>query len=268
MPITRFNRRDLVVRIRRAETGQDTVIEIGSERPVRRIVPGATLAGLTDGIPAADLALVLWNDAQIRGELERWQQTRAPGLWGLNPFGEEEQLIERLCLRVDDDRLIAFPLEQSLHHLLGEIGERQGPVLRIPRLMPVPPRVAQVPFSLPLRLLQLDSRGDFDLPATVRAVFGHNARGRGAASIMQVKADRAKRFAGWGLPPRWRTVDVLHLDQLLLSPDDRLLATSTPDRPGRSAGWCGAWISGAPALSSSAATALQTWRRCADSCTG
>jgi hypothetical protein len=227
---TRFLRSDLVIRIRRTQTDDDTLIEIDGEHPTRQVVSGAILAGVTAQISASDLALALWNNPQIQDELGRWQQTRTAGFWGT------QQIVERLCLRIDDDRLIAFPLEQSLHHVLTNIGTAKKPHLPIPRLTAVPARVAQVPLSLPLRLLQLDSRGDFDLPAAIRAVFGTHTSGRGSASIMQVKADHARRFAGWALPSRWRTVDVLHLDQIALSPDDQLLATSMPDRPG-TLGW-------------------------------
>ena len=117
--------------------------------------------------------------------------------------------------------------------VLAEAGPSYPP---IPRLVPVPPRVAQVPFTLPLRLLQLEKRGDFDLRHTLNTVFGKHVGDRDLAQVLRVKMDRARRFSRWALPSGWKTVDVLHLDYLAIQSERRLLALSSPGEVG-TLGW-------------------------------
>lgn len=258
---TRFTRRDLVIRLRatapdsgpryqiltgadrrrrvepREASGEGLEIRIsdGSTASSHTVSPGS-LAQLTDATSAADLSKVLWSDPKIRAELARWQQARLTTRWGENAQPDQLAPIDRLCLQVESDRLLELPLEQSLHEVLAEIGPPSPWLPPLPRLISVPPRVLQVPLTLPLRLLQLDARGDFDLRAAVRGVLGENAQGRASTSIMQVASGNSRRFASWALPPRWRTVDVLHLDRLQAPPENDLLMMSAPDKPG-TLGW-------------------------------
>jgi hypothetical protein len=257
----RFIRRDLIIRLRAAAprsgpryqilTGADgrrrvVPMQDSDERLEIRVsngaavstylVPPESLAHLTDAISAADLSKVLWSNPALGAELARWRQTRAPARWGENAQPDADAPVDRLCLQVESDRLLTLPLEQSLREVLAETGAPSAWLPPFPRLESVPPRVLQVPLTLPLRLLQLDARGDFDLRRTVRDVLGSNASGRGSASIMQVASDAARRFATWALPPKWRTVDVLHLDRLQVATEEELLAMSTPDKPG-TLGW-------------------------------
>ena len=255
-----FVRRDLVVRLRatRPDPGPRYQILTGTDGR-RRVVPlaaseqgleirvsdGSTeisqtvlpqrLAQLTDATSAADLSQVLWSDPKIRAELTRWQQVRLPTRWGENAQPDEDTPIDRLCLQVESDRLLGLPLEQTLHEVLAEVGPPLPWLPPFPRLVSVPPRVLQVPLTLPLRLLQLDARGDFDLRATVRDVLGSHAHGRSSASIVQVASGNSRHFASWALPSKWRTVDVLHLDRLQGTEDD-LVVMSAPDKPG-TLGW-------------------------------
>jgi hypothetical protein len=256
-----FIRRDFVIRLRstKPEPGPRYLVQTGADGR-RRVVPlaaaeagleirindGATanswtlpahaLAELSDAMPAVKLAKVLWGDPKLRAELEHWQKSRSPAVWGVNARPDEDAPIDRICLRVESDRLVALALEQSLRDVLSELGPSSSLIPPIPRLISVPPRVLQVPLTLPLRLLQLDPRGDFDLRSVVRDVLGRNAQGRGSASITQVASGDSRRFASWALPPKWRTVDVLHLDRARLATEDDLFLMSAPEKPG-TLGW-------------------------------
>lgn len=227
MPGVRFSRHGSLIRIRQTD-GDGAVIEIDGSYVGE--LSGEVIETLTDQISPQALCGVLWHGLDLGKLLAPSSDPSASDATTGSP-GEPVTPLMRLTLRIDDNRLSALPLEESLHYLPP--GGARLPL--IVRLSPVLPRVAQVPLSLPLRLLQLDQRGDFDLPGTVRGVFGSHTTGRGAASILQVKAGRAAQFKDWRLPQGWRTVDILHLDQVTAS-YRRLLATSAPSEPG-TLGW-------------------------------
>ena len=232
MPGTRYLRRDFIFRLH-PESQDHIAVEIGpAERAAHYSVPRQKVKGFTEQTSPAEIAGVLFSFPVIGTEYALWQQARSSSAEGLGGTGQQ---VERICLRVDDERLAALPLEQALVHALAGLGARPA-MPTIPRLVPVPPRVAQVPFTLPLRLLQLERRGDFDLPGTVNAVFHSPPQPPPPAAALLVAASRAEEFAGWALPTGWRTVDVLHLDQLPALPERRLLAMASTDEPG-TLGW-------------------------------
>jgi hypothetical protein len=224
---TQYRRRDLVIRLGPTADGACAIDIVDGEHRVGYAVPGPVVSGLTPQTPVPQIAAALWSAPPLQAEWTRW---RLAGGAAASP-----DCLNRLCLCIDDNRLAALPLEPALAEAL------LPPTALIVRLVAVPPRVAQVRFTLPLRLLQLDRRGDFDLPDVVREVFrrftgGRLDSGRLPAAAIRVKADRAARFAGWSLPAGWKTVDVLHLDQLPAMPERLRLAMAAPQTPG-TLGW-------------------------------
>lgn len=226
-----YVRRDLVIRFARALDQQILVEFSDGERTNAFLVPRA--ARLMEQPPAAEVASLLLGRTEIRNGLALWLQARSAALQPVSFGAADKQRLERVCLRIDDDRLAALPMEDALHYALGQGGPGWPP---IPRLVAVPPRVAQVPFTLPLRLLQLDKRDDFDLRHTVNNVFGTHAHGRNSTSVMRVKTASSRKFARWTLPSGWKTVDVLHLDRPATAAKDRMLAMSAPGEVG-TLGW-------------------------------
>lgn len=225
MPGTRYIRRDRLVRLTRAIDEGVLVELLYGDRAIRHIVHAAAVSEMIAHSDAVAISSALWSAPEIEAEFARWQQAFSPATqWPLHGGHE------RLSLVVEDDRLTSLPLEQAL---LRTLGEAHRP---IPRLVRVPPRAAQVPFTLPLRLLQLDQSDDFNLPRTIKAIFGWHMIRSSLRSVVQVRRDRSQRFDRWALPSRWKTVDVLQLDQLAILPERRLFSMSTPGEVG-TLGW-------------------------------
>jgi hypothetical protein len=228
-----YVRNDRVIRFVR---GQDRTIRVEFDDGER--IDSHTLADeftkrlVADGA-ASQAASLLLGSAEIQAALGRWRRDLANKFQAVPTPHSNPKGFDRIGLEIDDERLAALPLEQALLYALQENG---APHLPIVRLMPVPPRVAQVPFTLPLRLLQLDRRDDFDLRKVTNDVFGTHTRDRHFASVARVNAAKARRFANWSLPAGWKTVDVLQLDRPIATTIDRLFATSAPGEVG-TFGW-------------------------------
>lgn len=229
----RYTRRDRVVRVYRGADHRIVVELHDGERTRVRVVPVAKGERASKTESATELAALLFGTSAIRAELARWKSEHRTSLSAPPSSGEaEEHRLDRVCLRIDDERLAGLPVEQALQHALGDKRVGGSP---IPRLIPLPARVAQVPFTLPLRLLQLDRRSDFHLGQTVKSVFRSHLHKRGFSSVMQVEVASSDAFSGWALPSGWRTVDILHLDGPAIQGKD-LLAMSTPEQVG-TLGW-------------------------------
>ncbi|RTM13598.1 MAG: hypothetical protein EKK33_10580 [Bradyrhizobiaceae bacterium] len=226
-----YSRRDHVVRIYR-QSDRRIVVELDNgDRKRSRIVPIRHSNRAPEIRSVSELASLLFDTSAIRAELARWRQVRRASL--RPPQGDPtEHQLDRICLRIDDERLAGLPIEQALRRALRERRSGGPP---FPRLMPLPARVAQIPFTLPLRFLQLDPSSDFHLRQTVKNVFRSHVRKRDLASVMQVHEGASRGFSRWALPPGWRTVDVLHLDRLA-GDKDRLLMMSAPEEAG-TLGW-------------------------------
>jgi hypothetical protein len=225
-----YARRDHVIRLARIDADDGTRVElIERAQSTHYEVPSAKVLQLTEQSLAPDIALTLFGQPEIRDTVKSWARAVAAVPRPAGP-GVDEQTLDRLCLQVEDRRLTGLPLEQTIWHLLSQVGL---PELSIPRLIQVPPRVRQVPFTLPLRLLQLDARVDFALPSFVTTIFPPVTD---LSVAVQVQADPAVVYGRWALPPGWKTVDVLHLDWLPPLDELELLARSRPSALG-TLGW-------------------------------
>jgi hypothetical protein len=149
-------------------------------------------------------------------------------------YGRDD-VLQRVCLIIDGERLAELPLEEAAADILRQA--RPG-ALRLPfivRLEATPPRVAQVPMTLPLRLLQLDLRGDFNLPNVMARLFANFGVSLPPEAV-QCTTGASLALARWTMPPGWKTVDVLHVDSLLPINERDLFRLSAPDHVG-SLGW-------------------------------
>lgn len=229
----RYIRRDRVIHIHRRADRRIVVELHDGARSRARILPVRQSERADETLSISELASLLFDTSRIRAELASWKDVHRGSLKLPPSSGGAEHQLDRVCLRIDDERLAGLPIEQALRRALGE-KKTGGPP--IPRLIPLPARVAQVPFTLPLRFLQLDPRSDFHLGQTVRNVFRSHVRKRDFASVMQVEEGSSRGFSRWSLPSGWRTVDVLHLDRLAVRSKNRLLAMSAPEEVG-TLGW-------------------------------
>jgi len=105
------------------------------------------------------------------------------------------------------------------------------PPWRVVRICRVRPRALNLPFTLPLRILQLNTLPNHNLDGMVRDIFG------GYAPDVVDPAMLARSSADWSAPMDWRTVDVVHIDALPAFDSRRALLTmAEPERVG-TLGW-------------------------------
>ena len=222
MPGISYLRRDRVITLCRTESG-GVAVELAAEGRTERVEilpePGPVLESAR---PAEYTAESLFKPSEVAQALARWQP-------GVAQAGQDASILDRVCLRIEDEGLAALPLEPALAAALPHPGK-----LAIVRLAPAPPRAAQMRFTLPLRLLQLDQQGDFDLPETIAGVFGRSADE--TAPALLAKADTATAYAGWAPPPGWNSVDVVQLDRIPPYDERRLLGMAAPGDVG-TLGW-------------------------------
>jgi hypothetical protein len=165
--------------------------------------------------------------------LKEWQareKVRVPPPRG----GAPVSWLKRLTVEVDDPALAALAWEQCLASVIPD-----APRVRVSR---VQPRAANLPFTLPMRILQVNPVPDRDLAAMTRQVFGLHPDS-GIRRVMVVRSVSWDPGALWPAPVGWPTVEVLHFDRLptLELPEERLLmSTADPDHPGR-LGWFTRW---------------------------
>jgi hypothetical protein len=217
MPGTQYGRVDFVIHISWSQR------EVRFGNGARR-----DLAFELDQLPSEFVrARVIVGGSSFSDAFYLWRQQAPPSPGrSVLPDGRGD-VLERICLSVDDERVAVLPLEQVVAAELQRGGFRLPSIVR---LESVPARVAQVPMTLPLRLLQLDPRGDFDLPSWLGQMFGL------PTYAVQAEAGSSTLFARWSLPAGWKTADVLHLDRLPTLDERDRFRLSARDKPG-SLGW-------------------------------
>jgi len=226
MPVIRSVRHDLSLHIAVAASGEMTwrlawsdTVRTGTVSSLDLLV---TMAAQD---PQPPIQRLLWR-LDLKDAFTRWTK------WvGAQPSESDIRPLRRIALHLDEPALASAPWERHLREVLPA---DRADVVTV-RISPVRPRAAQVPFTLPLRLLQLDLDG-FDLAACIRGVFGAHPPDTVAQTVL-IQDGSASTFADHQAPPDWRTVDVLHLGSNVLlpaSPDG--LRTADPRRTG-SLGW-------------------------------
>lgn len=137
---------------------------------------------------------------------ESWQALQQHAI--AVPSAANRQRIERLTVETHEADIAALPWESILRPDLGA-PEWAAPIIR---RSPVSPAAADVPMTLPARILQVDPAPGRALVPLVRALFGSHPDSEVEAAVLV----RVTPSSGLGevAPFQWPTVEVLHLDAL------------------------------------------------------
>jgi hypothetical protein len=218
MPVTKFNRRDFSLRVRAEETGQ-VLLQLAwdNTRRTERLSSVELLAAMmADDVTSAIQSIL--SPLELFKEFERWRDwTRA------QPSVKNEVSIGRMTLQVDEYALAGLPWEKHLREAVSA----NAWDLTLVRVSPVRPRVAQVPFTVPLRLLQIDPK-EFDLSACIRACFYNFAEDE-LANTVRVDSGLVTDFVHHVAPKDWPMVDVLHLGSTATRPQSGIATLQTED---------------------------------------
>jgi hypothetical protein len=144
-------------------------------------------------------------------------------------------LIYRICLDIRERKQQARNWEASLLQFMGRFDLRppSRPPIIIMRVSPVRARSANIPFTLPLRLVEVDTAREYIRPALSR-IFRDNPLEKYEAALRALKVVW-KRWERFELPPGWPTAEVLHFNKLPRFPEGKCCPVTQPF-PERSAG--------------------------------
>jgi hypothetical protein len=175
----------------------------------------AAMAGEDDRPPL----LSVLTSLDISDQFHRWRDWVAA-----RPSAPDEIPIARVTLQLDEPSLEGLPWERHLRTALSADTARPA----IVRVSPVRPRAAQVPFTVPLRMLQID-RENFDLAACIRNSFYQFDPDKLAGTVRTTSGSSAD-FEHHVAPESWSTVDILHLGATATRPwsGTALLQTENP----------------------------------------
>jgi hypothetical protein len=210
MPAIDFSRFDLVVTVHRRADG--SVVLTAGDR--EHVLDPATVAGWLahpEGAPAALAGF---------GPLELPQPGGGPS-------------VRRLALDVAGPEIGGLPWEAALAPLVqpGSFGVAV-------RVVPVRPRVAGIPLTLPVRIVEVDLDRNRRIWAVVRGVFGGRPQEQVDRAILVLSTTFAELEAkqkGTSEP----TAEVLHFGAFSSWLDrERVLSTVSPDQPGTLAWLC------------------------------
>src|SRR5215470_3971505 len=229
MPGLTFARHDFLVRIS-ARNGEAIALTLdwgGKQATGQLFTVDAPLA-LSDQ-PSMDPLPGLFSSLDIAREFEAFRQSVQPTNAGN---------LNRITLQVDDARLAGVAWETFLRR---EAVTKPNIVdIPIVRVSPARPRVAQIPFTFPLRFLQLGWS-----PIKVEQCVTLAFRGIDLTTLPQTVQFHAADSsvdsfgaASFDLPDGWKTADVVHLgpDIAMPKPDVDVLHTANPEAEG-TLGW-------------------------------
>jgi hypothetical protein len=254
MPRLEFERVDLQIAIRRKRSG-GALIFVGKPGATRRFRLSAGTIERWLALEPSALIPGLMRTLRLGPALEEWtgrvyqsypRQLQSP---------LEVRPLARITLDIDDPALAALAWEESLLRALRGLRWRPpsfdypfaliningwGYDFTIQRVTQVLPRFGALPFTLPARILHLNSEPDRIIESHVRRFFG----GRSEEEVARVVRVREAFFAEEGvegLPGDWPTVEVLHFVRLpTLASSYFTLRTADPDAAG-TLGWFARW---------------------------
>ena len=134
-------------------------------------------------------------------------------------------LIYRICLDIRAREQQAQNWEATLLQFVDRIRIRPltRPPIVILRVSPVWARSANFPFTLPLRLIEVNAGGREYIRPAVSEVFHNNPLEKYEAALRIVQVNW-KRWDRVELPPDWPTVEVLHFNKLPPFPKGQMLS--------------------------------------------
>ncbi|HEX6096534.1 MAG TPA: CHAT domain-containing protein [Thermoanaerobaculia bacterium] len=184
-----FHRDDLPLSIRAAGDGEGEIRVGGPEPRAERFFLGAV-----DVVGAIEAAL-----ARLRAGRGDFEQVSTP------PTGA---IVRRVTVELFIDELHGLAWERLLAPVLSAAEAE-----RVVRVSSVPPRVAERPMALPMRILLAGLVNGEAAVHGIRALFGSRPDANVDAAVLAA-ATEMSRLDDLRAPFGWPTVDVLHLGRL------------------------------------------------------
>lgn len=150
-------------------------------------------------------------------------QSTAAGRWAKRLSRAKYTLIFRICLDIRARELQPLNWEAALLEFVQTLKVRQltRPPIIIVRVSPVWPRSANFPFTLPLRLIEVNAADREYVRPAISHVF-HRKRLEKYEAALLIVHKNWKRWDQFQLPRDWPTVEVLHINKLPPLPDQML----------------------------------------------
>jgi hypothetical protein len=156
--------------------------------------------------------------------LKDWSTVHDPAARGT------DRSLDRITVDVRDLGLHEQPWESVLSEIRTDIYQEEPAVVRV---SPVRPRCANFPFTLPLRLLEINPSDGGQLRPAISEVFHDNPLEQ-YASALRVEQLWWSYWNETRLPKDWPSVDVLHFERLPRPPSNSI--SSDASIPG-TLGW-------------------------------
>lgn len=145
-----------------------------------------------------------------------------------------ELVIPRITLEIIDPELASLPWESALAQCIPPDLHWRGLVVRVSAMRP---RWAATPFTVPLRILNVQPANSGALPALMRRLIGRSQPDQTASEAVQVHECAFSELESTSLPAGWPTAEIVHFESLPSLKDvQSLLSSAAPERPG-TLGW-------------------------------
>ena len=217
MSILSFRRVDLEIFVRRTEDDGATVL-IGHPDSYEELHFGFEKAS---NLPPHLLAEPVFNHSFLA-----WQKRLDEGSGQLK---QNEVLLPRVTIDIDDLEFASQPWESSL-------AERLSTSSIVVRVSQMRPRWVSVPFTVPLRILNVDPANPGALPFTMRNLIGKSQPDEIASQAVKVHERQFFELSSGLTETDWPTVEIIHFEQLPSLIDEALFKTSVPEQAG-TLGW-------------------------------
>lgn len=224
MPRVEYRRIDLPLRISQ-ETDGMVALQISTGRGVRSVALQANR--LADDISPYELEELRWLFREVH----------------LSAFVEDparpeiSETVYRIVLDIPEPVLTELNWETLLQSAASEL-RHPGMIAPhswvIVRACSVRPSYANLPFTLPLRILQVNSGSNPPIADWVQPMFGSRPR-----EVVE-RAVVTQTTSEWMPPETWATVDVLHVTLPTFEQPEQAFSAAKPDLPG-TLGWFSRW---------------------------
>lgn len=249
---TEYKRIDLHITVRRSSKS-GAVIEImlpGSSRKrrlnretVQQLLKSDLESAITELRRSLKLSRALMEWERQLTQREQGGHTAA----GKSP-DSMVQTLSRVTLEIEDARMVGLPWEKILRPMLenkkpsppkaaaiSHTPLKDCPVIRISR---VRPQALSHPFTLPLRILQVNPM--VNISNWPQSIF-RGSLAEQVARLVEIRVSLLEPTGFHNFPYDWPTIEVLHFDHLpTLAASEHLLSTSAVDEPG-TLGWFSRW---------------------------
>jgi hypothetical protein len=165
-------------------------------------------------------------DTRTPSELGRvLNQSAALKRWSKLLPGQQAHILYRITLDIRDRAQQAQSWESVFAQFVRRFRLRPSgrPPIVIMRVSPVRARSSNIPFTLPLRMIEVNASGRGNIQLAASKVFHHRSLQKYAAAL-RIASVNWKSWNSLALPEDWPTAEVLHFNSLPRFPRGQMLS--------------------------------------------